>query len=643
MRRSSSYSLIAAWILTYLLVGTAGTSGQVPRGLGINLAAPAGGGGGGGLGDFNSDTQGGITVTIASPGALRDQDGFNWTTCGVPTTHGHFTFCSPYNTLAYRLTDANDCSAGGPGTVADCIRQAWYSNKSQMFYRGRQQDADPGTPVCSVIIPAYAGAWKYCVDFSQSPPVRTKTEIFESADRLTAVNSRTDNWMVSPTEADILYIVVDNEIRRCDVTTANLPISSTNNAECELLLDIQTLAFRNAVAADSACGGITAGAIANANVWSLYVQNNANATPSADRILATFYILDPEDGVICNAYIQDWDNASTTTYFGAGLGDSGITPDGRFGTWLTQSPGCESHPTIPGAHGPDMFIRDFQLDTTMVWCDQDGGPGHLGQVWQGYLAEDNFAVNGQQLRYGNFLSFPAMGTPPTGVYHNVEYGTDSYVQPTMLTAQDTANLPFNQQIACTLTTTPEPDNNWALERELVCFKIGSSQALVVAPSMTLFGTSGCGGDETVSYYCAPKPPISSDGRWILLMTNRGTSRMDAFYIRVPRNNIPAASPPGPAPVPANPASGTGVSTRYILPSTRVQEVDWTKRSSDAKTSIRGVDSDRSVQPWGGSRGSNPVQEMRWDAYRRRDPSEHERQVGRGLSSGPGRGSGPRRN
>ncbi len=493
--------------------------------------------GGGGLGDFSSETTGGITVTINSPGSLRDQDGYNWTTMGVPSSYGAFTFGSPYGTLAYRLTDANDCNLGTP-PINDCIRQTWYSNKAQIFSRGRQQDADPGTPVCAVIVAAYQGAFKICVNFAVSPPVRTKTALFEVGDRLEHVNSRTDNWMVSPTETDILYIVVDGEIRRCNAATANLPLSSTDNADCELLLNIQNETFRNLVATNC---GVTAASIANANVWSFYTANNGYTSGGSTRIIATFYILDPEDGFICNAFINDWSTANTTTYFGMGGGDSGITSDGRFGTWINQSAGCESHPTNPGAYGPDMFVRDFQLDTTTVWCDQDGAPGHLTPVWRGYIAEDNFSAFGQDLRYNNFTSMPAMGTAPTSVYHNVEYGTDSYVQPTMLTAQDTDVLPLNQQIVCTLTTTPEPDNAWALERELVCFKIGATQALVVAPSMILFGTSGCGGDETAAYYCASKPPISSDGRWLLVITNRGTSRADAFFIRIPRSNIPSAS------------------------------------------------------------------------------------------------------
>lgn len=504
----------------------------------------------GGLGDYSSDSTGGITFTINSPGSIRDQDGFNWTTMGVPVnTHGAFTFGAPYGTLAYRLTGPMDCVDGVTdptleGTVDDCIRQAWYSNKMQMFYRGRQQDNDPGTPVCSVIVAAYSGAFKYCVDFSQSPPVRTKARLFGVGDRLATVNSRTDNWMVSPSEANILYIVVDGEIRRCDASDANLPMNSQDAGDCELLLDIRNSTFRNLVDADSSCGSTAAG-LTNSNVWSLYLRRSPYIA-TANRVLATFYISDPEDGVVCNAYIRDWSTAMSTTYFGPGDGDSNVSMSGRFGSWLTQGPTCDAHPTNSGVHGLEMFVRDFQTDTTVVWCDQDGAPGHLTPVWDGFVAEDNWSLLGQDLRYYDFTSPLSEGTAPPTVYHNVEFGSSSFVQPNSA-SQDTADLPFNQQVGCTLTTTPEPDNNWTLERELTCGFYGATQWLVVAPSMAVFGTVGCGGDETIDYYCAPKPPISSDGRWLLLMTNMGTDRMDAFYIRIPRSNLPAASAPGPLP------------------------------------------------------------------------------------------------
>jgi hypothetical protein len=504
------------------------------------------------MGDFSSDSTGGIVYTISSPGTRRNQDTFDWFgSCGVPTTHGAFTFCSPYGTLAYRLTDEFDCVNGVTdpdleGTVDDCIRQAWYSNKMQMFYRGRQQDADPATPVCAVIVAAYSGAFKYCVDFSQDPAVRTKYRLFDTGDRLANVNSRTDNWMVSPSEADILYIVVDGEIRRCNAATENLPLDSENAGDCELLLDIRNSTFRNLVDADSDCGSTAAG-LSNSNVWSFYTAREPYVAGSG-RTLATFYISDPEDGVVCNAYIFDWATANSTTDFRPGLGDSNVSMSGRFGSWLTQGPTCDLHPDADGAHGLEMFVRDFQESSTIVWCDQDGAPGHLAPVWDGFVAEDNWSFFGQDIRFYDFRTPLSEGTKPPSVHHDPEYGSNSFVQPNSA-AQDTGVLAFNQQVGCTLTTTPAPDNDWTLERELTCGFYGATQWLVVAPSMTTFGTVGCGGDESpISYYCAPKPPISSDGRWLLLCTNGGTDRMDCYYIRIPRSNLPAASAPVPVPV-----------------------------------------------------------------------------------------------
>jgi hypothetical protein len=554
-------------------------------------------------GEQLSDSTGGIVYTIASPGSIRDQDGFNWTTCGVPSSYGAFTFCSPYGTLAYRLTDHLDCSDGVidpdlEGTVDDCVRQAWYSNKMQMFYRGRQQDADPGTPVCSVVVLAYSGAFKVCVDFSQTPAVRTKARLFDTGDRLASVNSRTDNYMVSPSEANILYIVVDGEIRRCDAADANLPLDSENAADCELLLDIRNSTFRTLVDADAACGSTAAG-LANSNVWSLYLAREPYVA-GANRVLATFYISDPEDGVVCNAYIDDWDTANATTYFGPGDGDSNVTMSGRFGTWLTQAASCDVHPVANGAHGLDMHIRDFETDTTFVWCDQDGAPGHLTPTWHGVCAEDNWSDDGQDLRCYDFRTPLSEGTKPPSYHHDPEYGSGSFVQPNQA-AQDPDDLPFNQQVGCTLTTTPEPDNAWTGERELRCGFYGATQWLVVAPSMALFGTVGCGGDEDFDYYCAPKPPLSSDGRWLFLCTNMGTDRMDCFYIRVPRANLPAAS--APAPVIATNGSGG----QHEIGTFGVRDGGDPARRVDGSGSGAGARGGLQARRGGAARAARPVQ------------------------------------
>ena len=71
--------------------------------------------------------------------------------------------------------------------------------------------------------------------------------------------------------------------------------------------------------------------------------------------------------------------------------------------------------------------------------------------------------------------------------------------------------------------------------EIVCFRLdGSLETLVVAPNLTDLNASGGGSDD---YSKLPKGNIDVTGEYFIWTANAGTSRLDAFIVRVPWNTL----------------------------------------------------------------------------------------------------------
>jgi hypothetical protein len=85
------------------------------------------------------------------------------------------------------------------------------------------------------------------------------------------------------------------------------------------------------------------------------------------------------------------------------------------------------------------------------------------------------------------------------------------------------------------------------------------QALVVAPNMTDLNASGGGSDD---YWKIPSGNIDITGEYFIWTANLGTSRQDAFVVRIPPSalGVSPGAPTPPAPSPAAPAPTTPAPT-----------------------------------------------------------------------------------
>src|SRR5436853_5662233 len=101
---------------------------------------------------------------------------------------------------------------------------------------------------------------------------------------------------------------------------------------------------------------------------------------------------------------------------------------------------------------------------------------------------------------------------------------------------------------------------------------GGDTAVVVAPVMTDLNASG-GGDD---YNKEPKGNLDPSGQYFIWTSKLGSSRVDAFIVRVPTRLLPSSGstpPPPPSPTPATtapsvtitaPAAGVTVSAETIV-------------------------------------------------------------------------------
>ena len=518
---------VAAWMI--------GADAQTPRRAPVHRVAAQQE-----FGGF-SDTQGGFLVERTDT-SVRNQDTTNPSTY-LPSTRVKFRFPDPYNTDAIRMTlggtaAGQDCF--GTSAVFGCARQTGYSDWQNPFYMGPPSSATRDV-ICAWNDFYDLGVKKGCFTLSTNTHSGW-VNIFEVGDPLRFVGSATDSWQTSPSEENVLYVKGGEghlwEYLRCNTGSgvASLPISSTDGVDCVIVGNINTLAARTQMAA--VLGGTEASYLNNVKVWSPHVSADGTKFSATIKNLAGSDL-----GAIFMTAPDTW----VVKPVG---GDPFVDLSGTYGAMAVGAiTGC------PATTGNNFIV--FALanpGTHFNICDLHGGsypggaPGHLA-FGHGYmLASDNDASSSggagfEQVKLWNLANIAAGGTLVTSYPSSFPNG---FGQPAWGTAVPAATTAIANQMVCHTNVASDGAPNPAVprERELYCYRPGDDTHLVVAPQMTDMDSTGSGGGEDENnYYKGPKPNISTDGRWYYLCTNHWTSQMDCFFIRIPRNNLPAPGPP----------------------------------------------------------------------------------------------------
>jgi hypothetical protein len=418
---------------------------------------------------------------------------------------GVFTFPAPYSTTGIRLTNAGDC--GGQ----DCVLSVGYSywsninnhagSDTMLIFLGLERRRGGGGPTLFSFNKRSGETQNLGPLFSSDSPYSWATG---------------EGWYFSASQPTTLYM---------------------NDGPRMLRYDVVSRAMSEVYNVESLLG---AGRV----IWQMHSSNDDHVHSATVKDSGSYRELG------CVAFDDRRPNLPT---FVAAKGDYDECQIDKSGRFLVIKE------NVDGKNGEDNRIIDLQTGAETLFLDENGAAGHSDLGYGYMVAEDNFnampgAVRvwqlGQDLSGSNNGHVAGQGTLvyelsswSTGIGH-IAHGNST-------------NASATGQMACVSNASRD-----SLPRvnEIVCFRLdGSMQALVVAPNMTDLNASGGGSDD---YWKIPSGNIDVTGEYFIWTANMGTSRQDAFIVRIPQSKLgvsPAPTPTAPSPVapaPTTPAPTT---------------------------------------------------------------------------------------
>jgi hypothetical protein len=413
----------------------------------------------------------------------------------VPASRGRFTFPSPYNTEAVRLTEASDCNG------SDCVRPVGYAYWSNI-------NNHVGSDTMLVFL-SLKGPGPTLFSYNKKTgETRNRGSIFAGdSTHGWSTLSTGEGWYFSGTRPTALYI--------------NEPGGSRL-----FRYDVLAHSWETVFDASSQLPG--------KYIWQVHSSND-------DRV-HSFTVRDKGSYAMegCAIYRED---QRKFIYFARKGNDFDECQIDKSGKWLLIKE------QLDGSAGEDNRVIDIDSNTERVLNDPDGAAGHSDMGYGYLVAEDNFNNRPGAVRVWDFNKDLRGGQPNSPVQGQ---GTLVYQLADWLSlAQHIAHgnskpgVPLEQQVACASngSAASAPRIN-----EIVCFKLnGSLETLVVAPTLTDVNASGNGGMDSETYWKFPKGNLDITGEYFIWTTNGGTNRNDAFIVKVPLHRLGASTSGAPDP------------------------------------------------------------------------------------------------
>lgn len=388
---------------------------------------------------------------------------------------GPFTFPSPYNTEAVRLTTDADC--GG----RDCVKGVGYS-----YWANINNHIGSDTMLIFLGLDRrYGGAGPSLFSVNKvSGETRNLGPLFPASSPYSW--SSGEGWYFSHTRPYTLYMNFGSRLMRYDVRTGAL----------ETVFDIST----------------TFGS--GRYVWQVHTSDD-------DRVhSATVRVTDTYEPLGCVAYRED----SAQWYFAARVGEYDECQVDKSGRWLVIKE------NVDGRNREDNRVIDLETGGERVLLDENGAGGHLDLGYGYMVAFDNFHLRPGAVRTWRF-DMDLQGGQPAPVsgqgtlnYHLTDWIAGGHI------AHGNAEPEIDpeRQTACTSNASR---HNLARVNEIVCYRLdGSLDALVVAPTLSDLDADGGG---SLDYSKLPKGNLDLTGRYFIWTSNAGTGRLDAFLVHVP--------------------------------------------------------------------------------------------------------------
>ncbi len=415
-----------------------------------------------------------------------------WSTRDVPANRGRFTFPSPYNTEAARLTQSSDC--GG----ADCVFPVGYSYWNNI-------NNHVGSDEMLIFLSLQSnkgGVGPSLLSYNKKTgEVQNRGSLFAGDNTYGWAKLATaETWYFSATMPHALYInePMGTRLFRYDVVTHNW----------ETVFD-----------AGSRFSG--------KYIWQAHSSNDDKVHSATIRDKASYRM----EGCMVS-------RNGRIDYFAAVRNDFDECQIDKSGRWLLIKEDLDGNGT------EDNRVIDLENNNAeRRLMDPDGAAGH-SDLGYGYLvAEDNFNPQPSAVRVWDFTQELRGGEPTspvagqgTLVYQHTEWN-DGLGH--IAHSNSKQGVPISQQMAC---ASHAARNNLPRVNEIVCFRLdGSMQALVVAPNLVDLNASGgdFGGDG--DYWRQPKGNLDVTGEYFIWTANVGSNRLDAFVVKVPQDKLGVTS------------------------------------------------------------------------------------------------------
>ena len=410
-------------------------------------------------------------------------------------SRGAFTFPSPYDTTAFRITTGSDCQG------ADCVSPVGYS-----YWNNINNHAGSDTMLVFLGLDRRKGGTGPTL-FSvnkRTGATQNLGPVFDGDHALSWASG--EGWYFSRTRATTLYV---------------------NEGPRMLRYDVQARTFQTVFDVSTKYG--------NRIVWQMHSSNDDRVHSATLRDGSSYEMLG------CVAYRED----RQQWFFFPKRGDFDECQIDKSGRWLVIKE------NVDGKNGEDNRIIDLETGAEQVLLDENGAAGH-SDIGHGYLvAEDNFNSQPGAVRVWRFDMDMRGGQPAaergqgTLVYQLASWSSGLGH---LAHGNSRAGVPVDQQVACSSNAHREqlPRVN-----EIVCYRLdGSLNTLVVAPNLTDLNASGGGNED---YWKMPKGNLDVTGEYFIWTANAGSGRLDAFIVRVPLERLGAtasAPPPSPSPAPS---------------------------------------------------------------------------------------------
>lgn len=347
----------------------------------------------------------------------------------VPPTRGAFTFPSPYNTRAMRLTDSSDCNG------SDCVWYVGYSywrninahqNSNEMLiFLGLASNRGGGGPTL------------FKVD-KTTDAVTKVGPLFPSGSKYQAFTG--EGWYFSASRPTTLYLSDGPKFLRYDVVTKQF----------ETVFDV------------------TAQFGADRRIWQTHSSNDDLVHSATLRVASTGAMLG------CLVYVEP--TKQFRWYPKVGVFDECHVD--KSGRWVVSLEDLG----VPN----DIAMRIFNIESGQE-TRINGPNGTLGHFDAGYgyiVGADNHNALPNASILWSLTPSPIQGPV---VHYNANWNVGAVNH--LSHANSKPDAPSSQQYACG----SNGDTNYAVQNEITCFRIDNSHdQLIVAPVMTdLNAPGGC--------------------------------------------------------------------------------------------------------------------------------------------------------